>query len=192
VTVPVMYVRVPEERLGVIIGTGGGTRRTIAERTGAEVEVEGADEAVRLSVPDSADPIGLLRARDIVLAIGRGFSPERAFRLLGENTYLAVVDIKQSTGKRTKSAIWRIRSRIIGREGRARERLEELSGCAISVQGTTVAIIGDEKQLVRASRAVQLLLRGSEHATVFRMLAHARRDAELAEALLPAPTDEVP
>jgi ribosomal RNA assembly protein len=125
----------------------------------------------------------VLKGRDIVQAIGRGFSPERAFRLLKDDVYLAVVDIKQVSGKRDKAAIRRIRSRVIGERGRARSRIEELSGCSMSVYGTTVALIGDEKQLERATRAVQLLLRGSEHAAVFHLLAHLRQEALAEEAM---------
>lgn len=182
---PVLFVRVPDDRIGAIIGPGGSTKHEIETRTGARIDLEEDEEGIRLSVPDTADPIGLLTARDIVLAIGRGFSPPRALRLLQDGTFLAVIDIKESTGKRTKDALWRIRSRVIGAGGRARLRLEELSGCSVSVLGSTVSLIGDEKQLERAGRAVRLLLRGSEHSTVFRMLAHERRDAAVAEALAP-------
>lgn len=188
----VVYVRIPEDRMGALIGPGGGTRRTIESRTGTSITLDEGDEGVQIAAPDTGDPIGLMKARDIVTAIGRGFSPERAYRLLKEDTYLGVIDIKQATGKKTKSSLWRIRSRVIGANGRARERIEELSGCAMSVQGATVALIGDEKQLERATRAVQLLLRGSEHSTIFRMLVHERRDAALAEAMGPAEPSEEP
>ncbi len=47
--------------------------------------------------------MGALQARDIVLAIGRGFSPERAQRLLKDDTYLQVLDIKFTTGHRDKA-----------------------------------------------------------------------------------------
>ncbi|MGI0053808.1 MAG: KH domain-containing protein, partial [Thermoplasmata archaeon] len=124
-----------------------------------------------------------LRARDVVLAIGRGVSPDRADHLLAEGTYLAVLDMKETTGKRSQEALRRIRARIIGREGRARRRIEELSGCSVSVYGRTVALIGEGPQIERGRRAVILLLRGSEHSTVFRMLAHGRRDDALADAL---------
>ncbi|HKS59193.1 MAG TPA: KH domain-containing protein, partial [Thermoplasmata archaeon] len=146
------------------------------------LEVDASDGTVRVSALDDGDPVAVLKARDVVLAIGRGFSPARAFRLLRENDLLGVLDIKQTTGKREKAALWRIRSRIIGERGRARQRIEELSGASVSVYGNTVALIGDERQLERATRAVRLLLRGSEHSTVFHMLARQRRDDALQEA----------
>ncbi len=181
---PVLSARVPEDRLGVLIGPGGATKRELERRTGTRVEVDPDDGEVRLSAPDEADAGTILKARDIVLAIGRGFSPPRAFRLLKDDTYLGIVDIKAVSGKRAKASLWRIRSRLIGENGRARARIEELSGCSMSVYGATVALIGQEKQLERATRAVELLLRGSEHSTIFHMLARQRvedaRDAAIA------------
>jgi ribosomal RNA assembly protein len=182
---PVMYARVPEERVGVLIGTGGRTRRDIASRTGAEVRIDAKEGEIELAGPDT-DPMAVLKARDIVVAIGRGFSPERAMRLLKENTFLGILDIKFTTGKHQKAALRRIRSRVIGSRGRARSRIEELSGCSMSVYGSTVALIGDEQQLERATRAVELLLRGSEHSTVFHFLARRRRD-DAVEAALSSP-----
>ncbi len=181
---PVLYARIPEDRVGALIGPGGRTKRAIAEATGASVELDAEDGEVTVSGPDT-DPGGALKARDIVLAIGRGFSPERAMRLLKEDTYLGIIDIKLTTGHREKAALRRIRARVIGTSGRARSRIEELSGCSMSVYGSTVALIGQEEQLERATRAVELLLRGSEHAAVFHFLSRLRRDAAVDEALAP-------
>jgi ribosomal RNA assembly protein len=184
---PTLYARIPEDRVGVLIGPGGKTRREIAERTGAEVIIDAEEGEVRITSADT-DPMRALQARDIVLAIGRGFSPQRAERLLKEDTFLGILDIKQATRHKEKAALRRIRSRVIGTKGRARARIEELSGCSVSVYGSTVALIGKEDQLERATRAVGLLLRGSEHATVFHLLARLRQDAAVEEATA---TDEV-
>ncbi|HYA56980.1 MAG TPA: KH domain-containing protein [Thermoplasmata archaeon] len=181
---PTLYARIPEDRVGVVIGAGGRTRRDIARQTSTEVVVDAEEGEVRLTGPDT-DPMSVLTARDIVLAIGRGFSPGRAMRLLKENTFLAILDIKFTTGHKEKAALRRIRSRVIGTGGRARERIEELSGCSVSVYGSTVALIGTEEQLDRATRAVELLLKGSEHSTVFHLLTRLKRDAAVAEATAP-------
>jgi len=186
---PVLYARIPEDRVGVLIGVGGATRRAIARATGTELHIEAEEGEVRVSAPDS-DPMGALRARDIVLAIGRGFSSLRAQRLLKDDTYFQFLFIKFTTGHRDKAGLRRIRSRVIGRAGRARTRIEELSGCSVSVYGSTVALIGKEDQLDRGLRAVELLLRGSEHSTVFHLLASLRRNAALHEATEPFDADE--
>ena len=185
---PTLYARIPDDRVGALIGPGGRTKRDIAFRTGTDIEVDADEGEVRVRGSDT-DPISVLKARDIVLAIGRGFSPERAFRLLKENAFLGILDIKFTTGHHEKAALRRIRSRVIGTRGRARERIEELSGCSVSVYGSTVALIGEEEQLERATRAVALLLKGSEHSTVFHLLARLRRDAAVAEATAPSPAE---
>jgi ribosomal RNA assembly protein len=191
VTVPELYARIPEDRIGVLIGPGGRTKRDIASRTLTTIDIDAEEGEVRITGPDS-DPVRTMKARDIVVAIGRGFSPERAMRLLKDNAYLGVIDIKFTTGKREKAALRRIRARAIGTRGRARSRIEELSGCSMSVYGSTIALIGDEEQLERATRAVGLLLRGSEHSSVFHFLARARREAEVEELIGPAMPDTVP
>lgn len=178
---PTLYARIPEDRVGVLIGPGGRTKQAIAAATATDIEVDADEGEVRLAGPDT-DPISVLKARDIVLAIGRGFSPERATRLLREDTFLAVLDIKLATGHHEKSALRRIRSRVIGTRGRARTRLEQLSGCSVSVYGSTVALIGKEEQLDRATRAIELLMKGSEHSTVFHLLARLKREDAVKEA----------
>ncbi|HTT34379.1 MAG TPA: KH domain-containing protein [Thermoplasmata archaeon] len=179
---PTVFVRIPDDRVGAAIGPGGSTKRRLEEATRTTISVDADDEEFAIASNTEGDPDGVLRARDIVLAIGRGFSPERAWRLLKDDTYLGVLDIKEVSGKRDKRALWRIRSRVIGERGRARARLEELSGCAVSVYGTTVALIGREAELARATRAIRLLLQGSEHTAVFHLLARLRESALLDEA----------
>jgi len=181
---PVLFARIPEDRVGALIGPGGRTRRAIAQATGATVEIDAEDGEVTLTSTET-DPLAAMKARDVVLAIGRGFAPERAMRLTREDQFLGILDIKLATGRRNKAALRRIRARVIGAGGKARARIEELSGCWMSVYGSTVALIGDEEQLERASRAVELLLHGSEHSTVFHLLARLRRDAAVAEAIAP-------
>jgi ribosomal RNA assembly protein len=179
---PVLFARIPDDRIGVLIGPGGRTKRQIAAETEAAIDIDTEEGEVEISSSD-AEPMRAMKARDIVVAIGRGFSPERAMRLLKDNAYLVVLDIKFTTGKREKAALRRIRARAIGAHGRARSRIEELSGCSMSVYGSTIALIGDEEQLDRATHAVELLLKGSEHSTVFHYLVHARREAAVEELL---------
>ncbi len=187
---PVLFARIPEERLAVLIGPGGATKHGIEERTRTRIEIDPEDGEVRIASVEEGDPIGALLARDLVLAIGRGFSPARADRLFRPDTYLGIIDIKRVTGRREKASLWRIRARLIGERGKARTRIEELSGASVSVYGGTVALIGRERELDSATRAVELLLRGSEHAAVFHMLARSRREQAADEAIGPALPDE--
>jgi ribosomal RNA assembly protein len=170
-----LFIRIPEERLAVLIGEKGSVKKSIEERANARLDIDVDDSSVTITAPETEDPWGAMKAFDVVLAIGRGFSPQRAFRLFTGESYITVLDLKGVSGKRTKDAMHRIRSRLIGTAGKARTRLEELSGCSVSVYGSHVALIGATDELERGTRAMMMLLRGSEHSTVFGFLEGARK-----------------
>ncbi len=174
------FVRIPKERTAVLIGKKGSTKAEIERRTGTKIEVDSETGEVFISSTEKTeDPLAVWKARDIVTAIGRGFSPERAFRLLNEGETLEVVNLTDVTIGNDKNALPRIRGRIIGRKGRTREIIEEMSGAEISVYGKTVAIIGNPLQVEVAKTAVEKLARGSPHGVVYKYLERRKKDLEL-------------
>ncbi|MDK2983401.1 MAG: ribosomal assembly protein [Thermococcaceae archaeon] len=174
------FVRIPKERIGVVIGKKGETKKKIEEATKTKIEIDSrTGEVFITSTEKTDDPLAVWKARDIVLAIGRGFSPERAFRLLNEGEILEVVDLTDVVVGNEKNALPRVRGRIIGRKGRTREIIEEMSGADISVYGKTVAIIGNPIQVQIAKTAVEKLAKGSPHGTVYKYLERRKKDLEL-------------
>ncbi|WP_297536166.1 KH domain-containing protein [Thermococcus sp.] len=174
------FVRIPKERVAVLIGKKGKTKREIEERTGTRIEVDSeTGEVFITSTEKTRDPLAVWKARDIVLAIGRGFSPERAFRLFNEGEILEVVNLTDIVVGNEKNALPRVRGRIIGRKGRTREIIEEMSGADVSVYGKTVAIIGNPIQVEVARTAIEKLARGSPHGVVYRYLERRKKDLEL-------------
>ncbi|HJJ50507.1 MAG TPA: RNA-processing protein, partial [Methanocorpusculum sp.] len=69
--------------------------------------------------------------------------------------------------------------RIIGREGKAREQIENMTGALVSVYGKTVGIIGMPDQMNDAHTAVTMLINGSDHNTVFNFLDRKKKEAKL-------------
>lgn len=114
------------------------------------------------------------KAVEIVVAIGRGFSPEVAMTLLCAENSLHVINLVDYAGK-SKSNIERIKGRIIGERGRARRNMEDLSGTRISVYGKTVSIIGAGSNLRRAVDAVDAISEGRMHGAVYSRLESANR-----------------
>jgi ribosomal RNA assembly protein len=57
--------------------------------------------------------------------------------------------------------------------------IEELTNTYISVYGHYVSIIGKPEDVKLASNAVMMLITGSMHSTVYKMLEKARRKAKL-------------
>lgn len=79
------YVKIPKDRIAVLIGKKGQTKKEIEKRTKTKITIDSETGEVWItSTKETEDPLAVWKARDIVLAIGRGFSPERAFRLLNE------------------------------------------------------------------------------------------------------------
>ncbi|MBD0360302.1 MAG: RNA-binding protein, partial [Nitrososphaeraceae archaeon] len=118
------------------------------------------------------------KAVEIVSAIGKGFSPERAYRLLSEEEVLQLIDLRDYAGK-SPNALSRIKGRIIGEAGKSRKTIEDLSGTYISVYGHNVAIIGTFEETKLATEAVTMLSKGRSHANVYNMLQEAKRKSKL-------------
>lgn len=172
-------LRIPAERVGVLIGRNGETKRLIENRTKVKLQINSDGEVV-LDDHEVEDPIMSLVVVDIVKAIGRGFSPERALRLLEEDEYLETIDIREFVGKK-KNHVTRMRARLIGTKGKTRKIIEDLTGASISIYGNTVSIIANSIQMPIAKTAVEMILRGSEHATVYRYLERSRPYLRIAE-----------
>lgn len=112
----------------------------------------------------------LFQAKTIVKAIGRGFSPENAFRLLNEDENLETIELNQFNDNRIKI----IKSRLIGTNGKAWRMIENFSGCSLSIYGKTVSLIGNYEQSNIAREAIQMIIRGSKHSKVYGFLYQAK------------------
>jgi ribosomal RNA assembly protein len=178
-----MTAMIPRDRVGVLVGPGGTVKSTIEDRLFVDLKIDSPSGAVEIGVkPNAPDPSGALQAKDIVLAIGRGFSPERAFRLFNEDTALDIIDLHDFFGK-NEAEIRRVDGRIIGREGKTRRILEELTGAAISVSGHTVSIIGGYEAVSMAKDALEKLIKGRQHGTVYKFLRRRRQELKKEKAL---------
>lgn len=159
-----MHIKIPGERIGVLVGPSGSVKKMLEERTGAGLDIDSETGAV--SIGSSGDPLQAMRLMDVVRAIGRGFSPENALSLLeDEILMLDVMDLSKASS--SKSGIDRIRGRIIGKNGRTRETMERLTDCKVSVYGKTVSLIGNPEHVKIARNAIEMLVDGVPHGTVY-------------------------
>ena len=165
-----LYVKVPPDRIGVLIGRGGEVLKTVMERTKTKITVDNVNCVVIIEPATPATtPLDLMKAQEFVKAIAYGFSPERAMRVLDEDQVLVVIDLKQYV-KPTANHLTRVKGRIIGEHGKARKNLEEMTGTYISVYDDYVAIIGDYESASAAREAILMLIEGRQHSTVYRYL----------------------
>ena len=151
-------------------------KHLIEEKTKTTLEID--SETGTVSIASADDPLQALRVMDLVRAIGRGFSPERALPILDdEMLMLDVLDLSKMVG--TKNDMARIKGRVIGKDGKSREIMERLSGARLSVYGKTVALLGYPEQIKIARTAVEMLLDGAPHGNVYSFL--EKKHQELAK-----------
>jgi len=164
-------LKVPKNRVAVIIGKNGSVKKDICEATNTKLDIDSKEGDIFVS---GEDGLGLYTAREIIRAIGRGFNPDIAKLLLKPDYIFEVVDLSEYVGK-SKDVLLRLKGRVIGKEGKSRKLIEELTECNISVFGKTISIIGMPESAASARQAVESLLRGSTHANVYKWLEKRRR-----------------
>lgn len=169
-------VKVAANRIGALIGRGGSTKKELENKTNTTITIDSKEGTVKVEGTDE-NTVPLLRAVEVINAVNRGFSPERAFEMLeDEDLLLDVIDLSGLADNPRQ--LDRLRGRIIGKDGRAREQIEDMTDVEISVFGKTVAIIGYPEQLKVARSAIDMLIEGVPHENVFAFLDKKRKEAK--------------
>ena len=176
------YVKIPKERVGVLIGHDGKTKKQIEELSQTTIEIDSQDGEVTIDEHEAKDPLLGLVVENVVRAIGRGFTPENAILLFKDNMELFIFNIHDYVGKKD-THIRRIKSRIIGTNGKTKKTLENLTGSDISIYGHTICIISDFESMDIAKKAVDMLLNGSKHASVYRYIEREMKKLKLERRL---------
>ena len=143
--------------------------------SGASLEIDSATGDVSaIWDQEELDPIVKMKMPDVIRAIGRGLAPNRAVKLLDDDVFLRMYDIREWVGRQPNQTR-RMRSRLIGRKGRIRSLIEEISRTEMAIYGSTVLVIGDEDGLALATPAIENILNGAEHGTVLHGLEQDRK-----------------
>lgn len=173
------YQKIPMSRVGVLIGHNGETKKEIEERSGVRLDIDSKEGEVVIK-EDKADPLNVIKVDNVIKAIGRGFSPEKALRLLKDDSDFFVFDLRQYVGKKGKH-IRRLKGRVIGKKGKTKNILEHLTGSYISVFGHTVSVISDMANMNIMKKSIDMLLSGSKQATVYRFVEREMKEQRLQE-----------
>ena len=166
-------IKVPKDRIAVVIGVKGDVKKQLQEFGACSIDIDSREGLITVKGNDS---LKLFTIQNIIKAIGRGFNPEIAQLLLKQDYALEIISLNEFNPKKTHQI--RLKGRIIGEKGKSRRMIEQLTGTFISVYGKTIAIIGVVDSVVTAKRAVESLLTGSKHATVYKWLEKQRRLAD--------------
>ena len=176
------YLKIPMDRVGVLIGHNGETKKQLEDRLGLKLQIDSKLGEIVIDDHEAQDPLTTMKLENIIKAIGRGFSPEKAMRLLDDDADFFVFDIYDYVGKKD-SHIKRLKSRVIGKEGKTKRVLEELTESKISVFGHTVSVISSMDRMNIVKKAIDMLFTGSKHASVYRFVENQMKQLRLDERL---------
>ncbi len=151
------YIRIPQERIGVLIGVKGTDKRKIEKKSKTKINIDSDSGEVYVE----GEPLDVHKALQVIQAVGRGFNPEKALKLLEDKYYLRILKLKEMFGKKEKK-VQHKKGRVIGRKGLIRNKIEQDTKCFISIYGNTIAIIGEEENIEAGEQAVRMLLGGME------------------------------
>ncbi len=157
-------ILIPKTRVAILLGAKNATKANLEKLGKVKISVKG--NLVEIAGKDALE---VMVAKNVVDAIGRGFSPESAKQLFDDEfsyTKLVLPDY----GHKKQSHQERVRGVVIGQEGKAKRMIERESGAELAIQGKTIAILGKFEALEKARQAVEMLLTGRRHATVYRFL----------------------
>lgn len=170
-------LRVPIERIAVIIGKEGKIKRELEKNTGISIEIDSTEGIVKLQ---GTEALALYATREIVRAIARGFNPEIAQNLLKQDYGFELINLTEHSS--TPNEMLRLKGRVIGQEGKSRRTIEQLTETNICVYGKTIGIIGQVEDIITAKKAIEMLLEGSRHGNVYKWLEKRRREQRQQEA----------
>lgn len=169
-----IIIKVPKSRIGAVIGKEGRTKKELEELCDCKIQVDSVTGDVE-ATSDKANPITIYKLGMLIKAIGRGFSAERAKLLLGDNITLNIINLRD-LGIHTKKTAYTRRARVIGAQGNIRKFLEDSLDCFIAIQGKTISIIGDTKNIRICHEAIMRLLKGANISSIKRFIDKSRKN----------------
>lgn len=162
-------IKIPKERLSVLIGVKGSTKKDLEDISQTKIDVDSKEGEIKITGSDS---LKLYTLKDVIIAIGRGFNPDIAKILFKQDYILQIINILDFIPNRNH--LERIKGRVIGANGKSRSIIEKLTNTHISVYGKTVSIIGRTDDMPDAKKGVENLLSGSPHSNVYKFLERVR------------------
>jgi ribosomal RNA assembly protein len=156
------FIAIPEERMK-LLKRDEKWKEQLRKFSDAKVELN--DE---VSI-ESEDPFQVLRLKEVFKAFGRGFDFNTALNMLDEEYFLEIIEVKEFSGKSRKRQLV-LKGRVIGTKGKMKKMIEKYCDVKIAIYGKTISILGRWNNLRKAKKAIEMILSGAMHTTVYRFL----------------------
>lgn len=140
----------------------------LEEKLNVKISVKGRNVRIEGNAMDEYE------ASIILGAIGFGFSARSAIVLKDPNFSFRELNIKEISRKKNLEVV---RGRLIGKRGKTKKTLEEISGCRIIIhEDNTVGIIGYSEDIEKVITALTSLIKGSKQSNVYSYLEKRNTD----------------
>lgn len=162
------FVAIPEERIKILRDKRSLYTRKLRDFFDVQLWIKDVEVEI-----EGEDSLQVIRTKEILKAFGRGFEFEDALGLADEDFVLELINTSEFAGK-SKNRRKELKGRVIGAEGKSKDMIEKYSGAKVVVYGKTVGILGKWENVIVAKKAVEMLLNGAKHTTVFMFLEEKR------------------
>ncbi|MFH1071805.1 MAG: KH domain-containing protein [Nanoarchaeota archaeon] len=169
-------VKIPKDRIAVLIGKEGEIKRSFEAELGTRISIDSKEGDVTITGKDS---LKIYMLKEVIKAVARGFNPELAELLLKQDYVLEIITITDYA--KNKNHIPRLKGRIIGTKGKSRRNIEHLTETHICVYGKTISVIGQSESVTLCKKALESLLQGSPHSSVYSFLERKKKELKRKE-----------
>jgi ribosomal RNA assembly protein len=152
---------IPLERLGVLIGREGSMKSRVENAFKARLIIQSESGVVEIVPREDSD---------------------RALSLVDDDIVLDIIDLRDTFGRNERD-IARLKGRVIGRDGKIRRLIEEMTDAKVSVYGHTISMLGEYEKVTAAREAIELLLKGKQHSTLYKLLRKIKSESKKRETL---------
>ena len=163
-------VKIPVERIKVFLETGGKIKKLLESKCSVHLHIKPGEDDIEIS----GNPTNIFFAGDVIRAIGRGFTPEIALRLLNQDYNLIILPLREVAS--SPKNITRLKGRVIGENGKIKLEIESATDSFLCIYGNTIGIVAKIDTMTHAREAVMMLLEGAPHVTVINYLSRIRRE----------------
>ena len=154
------YLKIPQNRIGALIGNKGDVKKSIEKATETILDIDSEDGTVYITPQENMSEVAL--------------------KLVDDDIYLEVIKLPLYIGK-SKNALSRYKGRIIGQNGKTREIIMDMAEVQMAIYGKTVSLIGEMDNLMIAKEAIEMILKGSRHKSVYSFLERKKDELKLKE-----------
>lgn len=158
-----MYVSVSDDRMNLLKTQ---MKEKLEYETGADIFI---DEKIKTVNINHSNSIKELDVKKVIEAINMGYNLSIALELFKKPpSKFEKINIKNLT--RNDKEFNRQKGRVIGKCGRTKELISELTDTYVVVNKDSVGIIGSLNDVIKAREAVLLLIEGAPHSRVYAKL----------------------